>query len=478
MSSVLVRCDATARGGIGHFVRAVALAEELTARGRRVFVSGDVSAPLAMRMLSASAISMLPPAASSPELLALARSVGAGVVHIDGYEGFDDVRAAAAGVGGPVVSTATDADHGRRAADVIVDGSPRALRWFDGLYRDADVCLGPDFLPLRSGLTADSTRAAAAPDERGLSVLVMMGGTDAAGYGPAAARSAASVDGVRRVGLVGAEAEDAGVVGVPHDPDLTALVDGWDVVITAAGTTVWELAALSVPMALIGVAENQRDHYDTLCAEGAAIGLGFMPAKDALDASALAALLVDDDARRAITRMARGMVDGHGAARVVDAWDGVARDRRTASLELRPAELRDAGRLYGWREDPATRAQSRNTEPIPWGAHVAWLRTTLRRPDRRLFVAAWRGPVGTVRLDELSPGAWEISITVAPHERGRGVGGRMIEHAIAEVAGAGGDRVVAELRDSNDASRALFRSAGFVHEDARAAGWERWVRSL
>jgi ribosomal protein S18 acetylase RimI-like enzyme len=109
---------------------------------------------------------------------------------------------------------------------------------------------------------------------------------------------------------------------------------------------------------------------------------------------------------------------------------------------------------------------------------MAWLGGSLNRADRRLYVATWRRPVGTVRLDALAPGEWEISVTVSPDERGRGVATKMIERAAALMSSAGGRLVTAELRDTNDASRALFRRSGFVPEDSRAPGWERWVKRL
>ncbi|MDF2562789.1 MAG: family N-acetyltransferase [Microbacterium sp.] len=473
MTAVLFRCDATARGGIGHFVRSLALAEELAARGRRAVISGEIESPLAQDMLRRTDVTVVPAALTSSQLLERAALVGAGTIHVDRYEGFADLRALA-GAPAVVISTASDDEHGRRSADVIVDGSPRAIREFDVLYADADVCLGPDHVVLRRGLARDVTQPTRR-ENAGANVLVLMGGTDAAGYGPAVARTALRLPGVTRVGMVGSAEQVHGVITVARRPELTELVRGWDLVITAAGTTVWELAALAVPMALIGVAENQRDHYDTLLADGAAIGLGFLPPKDDLAVADLTRIIADTGARRAMADRAHRMVDGSGAARVVDVWDAVARDRRGTSLQLRPAAARDAGRLYRWRNDPVVRRQSRSTGPVSWAEHVAWLRASLIRPDRRLYIATWRSPVGTVRFDALAPGEWEISVTVAPGERGRGLGSQMIDRALTAIASEG-RLVKAELRDTNDASRSLFRRSGFVPEDSRLQGWERWVK--
>ena len=56
--------------------------------------------------------------------------------------------------------------------------------------------------------------------------------------------------------------------------DLAAIMARADLVISAAGTSVWELCCIGVPMALIWAVENQRDGYDRVVAAGAALGLG------------------------------------------------------------------------------------------------------------------------------------------------------------------------------------------------------------
>ncbi|MGW9588115.1 GNAT family N-acetyltransferase [Microbacterium sp. NPDC055455] len=473
MSTVLFRCDATTQGGIGHLVRTLALAEALADRGGRPIVSGDVTAPLAREMLAGSGIEVLPPASTPQALLQQAEVADAALIHVDHYEGYATLHEQAR-ASRRLLSTATDATFGRRFADVIVDGSPRALEHYDPLYGEADVCLGPDHLALRRGLVRGGEPGGGARTE-GVGVLVLMGGTDAAGYGSAVARAAVDVPGVARVGLVGGVEPLDGVTRLPRQPDLARLVAGWDIVITAAGTTVWDLAAVGAPMALIGVAENQRDHYDALIRAGAAVGVGFLPESDGLAMQGVAALAADEDDRREQAARARRLVDGRGAERVVLAWTGALSDHRAASLVLRRAELRDAGRLYAWRNDPVVRRQSRNHDPVPWPGHLAWLNRTIAGDGVRFFVAAWRGAVGTVRLDALAEREWEISVTVAPSHRGRGVGGRIIAQALDIVAGDGGGTVVADLRSSNSASRALFRRSGFAAAPSAGEGWERWV---
>ena len=117
---VLLRCDATTSGGVGHLVRCIALAEEVQARGGRVTVSGRFTVPLAEDLLDSLGADVVGPASDAAELGALARGVGADVVHVDHYglgaDLWGPVRAS-----GTVLSSIEDGGFGRRPADVVVD---------------------------------------------------------------------------------------------------------------------------------------------------------------------------------------------------------------------------------------------------------------------------------------------------------------------------------------------------------------------
>jgi RimJ/RimL family protein N-acetyltransferase len=131
---------------------------------------------------------------------------------------------------------------------------------------------------------------------------------------------------------------------------------------------------------------------------------------------------------------------------------------------LRVAEPRDSGDLLAWRNDPVTRANSRNTDTIARDSHEAWLERVLADPDRRLWIAEADGrKLGTVSAARAGPDTVEVSITVAPDQRGRGVGRAMLRACVAETARVWPDRaIVATVRVENAASRRLFERCGFV----------------
>jgi UDP-2,4-diacetamido-2,4,6-trideoxy-beta-L-altropyranose hydrolase len=129
------------------------------------------------------------------------------------------------------------------------------------------------------------------------------------------------------------------------------------------------------------------------------------------------------------------------------------------TLILRAATEADARRLFDWRNDPLTRNNSLETGQVSWEEHRRWLAAALARPDRRLLVAEYDGEVvGTVRLDQHTEGC-ELSWTVAPAQRGRGVGKAIVAAAVA-LAGPGA--LIARIKRGNAASLRIAEACGFV----------------
>jgi len=133
-------------------------------------------------------------------------------------------------------------------------------------------------------------------------------------------------------------------------------------------------------------------------------------------------------------------------------------------LILRQANLDDAATLLAWRNDTVTRAQSRQSGEIGWDDHCRWLARVIADPDC-LFLMGEGGPqpCGFVRFNrDASKDFWEVSIAVAPAQRGQGLGRRLLPAAIDVLRASHPDaRVLAAVRSGNQASEALFRRCGF-----------------
>jgi RimJ/RimL family protein N-acetyltransferase len=125
-------------------------------------------------------------------------------------------------------------------------------------------------------------------------------------------------------------------------------------------------------------------------------------------------------------------------------------------LYLRPATLEDAKILFEWRNDPQVRSASHNQDEISFESHLAWLRASLKNPDRKLYIAEEAGiSIGTVRSD-WTDGAYTLSWTVRPGYRGRGVGKRMVSLLAEQIT----ESIRAEVKAENLASSKIAQAAG------------------
>jgi len=145
---------------------------------------------------------------------------------------------------------------------------------------------------------------------------------------------------------------------------------------------------------------------------------------------------------------------------------GLTLPRARSSLTLRQAEASDADLLLEWRNDPEAVRFSASRREIGPAEHRQWLAHALASPTTRIWIAERDGSaVGQVRLDP-QPGGHEVSIMVAPRERGRGVGQALLSGLMALALAQGRHPLLARVDRDNAASIRLFLRAGFVQTRA------------
>ncbi len=134
----------------------------------------------------------------------------------------------------------------------------------------------------------------------------------------------------------------------------------------------------------------------------------------------------------------------------------------SSRITLVLASIEDSDILFNWVNDPLTRRWSVNTDPVTREQHDHWLSATLNNRNRDLYIAMQDGtPVGTVRAD-FSNGTYELSWTVSPAVRGRGVGKCMVAMMADQLKGD----VTARIKAGNTTSVRIAEHAGlkFDHE--------------
>ena len=333
--------------GVGHLMRCLALAEELTARGQRVCFAGDVQAPAwAAHEVARLGATAVPAPADPASMAGLLERLSASAVVIDSYEVDPGVSRQARRHGWPVV-VISDGDTREQDADIVVDQNLDAER--NPAYREV---AGRLMLGLRYVLLRDSVRRQRPSEPRSFEagqpfrLLAFFGGTDAAAAATTVVPLALATGIPFELTVV---ARDPGTAGrlaelgsrpgqtvhvIAPTPMIGSVAARSDLVLSASGTSTWELLCLGVPAALVWVVDNQRLGYEGTTGHGLAVGLGGVAelredaaARD----SAVAALRQLIGAPRRLSELSqRGWdaVDGRGRERVVDAIESQLTEHR------------------------------------------------------------------------------------------------------------------------------------------------------
>lgn len=352
-----MRCDAGPRTGVGHLVRCLALGEEFLARGARVELFGTVErVGWASAQLTARGIPVRPGPDTPAGLVEAARRHALDALVLDSYE-LDPAGAGALRAAGVVTLAIVDGDTRGQDADLYLDqnfgadtpgpahglteepaggGAPGAGR------AGGRMLAGVRYALLRDAVTTARPAAPppATPTQRPR-VLAFFGGTDAVGAAPVLARvlfdtghplELTVVVGRPEIGAALAQVvpgRGQSLHPVTPTDALPTLIGAADLVVSAAGTSTWELCCLGAPAALVCVVDNQRDSYHRVVAHGLAAGLGELPdlvapglagrTARADAARTLRTLLTSPRRRAALAARAWATVDGRGRTRVADA---------------------------------------------------------------------------------------------------------------------------------------------------------------
>ncbi|HEX6445459.1 MAG TPA: hypothetical protein VF053_10250 [Streptosporangiales bacterium] len=328
-------CDAWPSVGVGHVMRCLALAEELAERGYEpVFVADVAGLPLAARQLATRGFGVAPPAAGVDAYVAAVCAAAPVAVVLDSYTLPPGVSRRLRASGLPVMAM-VDGELRGYEADLYVDQNVGAEGDAVAVPAGRSRLAGSAYALLRDELVRARPREPRADADVPVPrVLAFFGGTDAFGASPAVLRALAATalpfEGTVVVGRGDLAAELAAVpvadgqqvTPIPPTDRLAELVLAADLVVTAAGSSTWELLCLGAATAVVRVADNQRVGYDRAVATGAVVGLG---ALDELRADAgratgtLARLLTEPAERSRLRRTGWHLVDGLGRERVADA---------------------------------------------------------------------------------------------------------------------------------------------------------------
>ena len=134
------------------------------------------------------------------------------------------------------------------------------------------------------------------------------------------------------------------------------------------------------------------------------------------------------------------------------------------SLSLRPWGQSDCRMIYDWRMDPSVRSNSFNKREFSYSEHEQWFRKFICNPFSFGYILEKYGePVAQIRFDKtMKDGCYNISISTAPGETGKGYGSAILELGCKDSALLKYARLfVAEVFEDNFPSRRIFEKNGF-----------------
>jgi spore coat polysaccharide biosynthesis predicted glycosyltransferase SpsG len=322
---LLIRADGGAGIGLGHLTRCLALAQAWRDRGGAVVLaSGNVPSGSAERW----------------------RAEGAEITEPGTMEGRFDwivldgphLRAPEQAVpGGRVLMIDDDGRRSGYACQLLLNQNLGAEAALYAGKTDATLLLGPRHALLRRPFRPTERTNVAGKSERTVPVrartlLITFGGSDPGGFTERAIEALALMrEPIAATILIGggnprAEAirrlADAreNVTLVIDSPDPSDLMRAADLALSAGGSTLWELAALGVPMVIGSAVPVEALPVEAMAKAGAALSLGALSGVGPeVMAGTLDRLIGDAATREALSHKARALIDGAGADRVIDA---------------------------------------------------------------------------------------------------------------------------------------------------------------
>ncbi|MEE8556610.1 MAG: glycosyltransferase [Myxococcota bacterium] len=328
--SVLFRCDADEKIGLGHASRCAAVAEALLDRGKPFFAvrRGRVGVRwLQDRGHPVYTHSCIDPDDYGRWLHGLTRDLGADVLVLDVRDDLPLAALTALRSSGIGLATIDDATERRWLVDEafyppLLDRQRLDWTGFSGVVHE-----GWDWVVVRAEFRSPPLRSSS-PTPR---VLVAMGGTDPAGLTSLAVDALARVPEKFRtrilLGPTGSEELDPGssrfdgseteIIRSPNS--VASVMADSDLAIASFGVTAFELAAMGIPAVHLCLSEDHASSAEVLSSEGISVNLGHYSKVSAEDVCAeVTRLLRDPEARAEMTRQAKSRIDGRGAERIAD----------------------------------------------------------------------------------------------------------------------------------------------------------------
>lgn len=323
-----IRADAGVVQGTGHVMRCLSLAEKLLQKGHRVglFTNSSEIAWLESA-ISTSGVEVFRVTADELSLDQLG-DFKADWLIVDSYQ-IPAMQISAVNEALPVLAI-VDGDARGITASAFLDTNlfSEKLNWPSEV--EAKLLAGSKYALVRDAVLTHKRAHPEVVVGNPPKVLVFLGGSDPYGYSPLLAEALAKVEAPFQATFIapetaheaicsalGANLDKVNVIGLT--PKLTDYYEGVDVVISAAGTSAWDVCSLGVPALLLSVVDNQEFSLNQIAENGLTLTNNLSNAGDEKPyelADQITSLLTDQKLRAELSAQSLRYFDGLGRDRV------------------------------------------------------------------------------------------------------------------------------------------------------------------
>jgi UDP-2,4-diacetamido-2,4,6-trideoxy-beta-L-altropyranose hydrolase len=450
---IAFRTDASNQIGTGHFMRCLALADELKKQGAHIIFICRNLPPHLSEMLNAKGveyISLITDSIQEPidelahsnwlvtsqaqdaqaTLKALTSHLCDWII-VDHYaldkRWETEVRANCKKL--MVIDDLADRQHD---CDVLLDQNyylDMQTRYVSKVPPHCQLLLGPRYALLREefGILREKVKVRTGDVKK---ILVFFGGVDADSYTSFAMQALAELNGKQQVDVVigfqhpnREQVKQAciayGFICHVQTTRIAELMADADLAIGGGGTSTWERCCLGLPTISFCLAKNQQK----LVADAAAAGLLYAPisGRNLVEVirDHVSILLENPSLVKLISDVAMKSVNGKGSLRVTSAM-GIS------SIKIKRASKDDSKNLFEWRNNPKIREVSRSSALISWNEHQRWFDAAIANKNREILIGVRANrPVGVVCF-EIESNVAEVSIYLVPEADSSGYGRNLL----------------------------------------------------
>lgn len=339
---LLIRADANSKLGSGHVMRCAAIAREVESRNVRVLFA--VSESTSAELVAAQGLDSVLVGGDSfnysredaKSLVDVARRFSADTILVDSYAANEVFLSALSGLAkrGSIKTAYMDDlftyERGYLRSpiafpvDLLINYGLSARKdAYDEAYNgtDTETLIGPRFAPVRE----EFRRAAFSVSDSVESVLVTCGSTNQHCFLEQVVSSCVNAvpNAIVNV-VVGPQArydqpESARVRIHRNVSDMASLMAEADIAVSAAGSTLYELAAIGMPTLALPMVENQIPNAIGFSETGLGLSVPSVSFDIAKIESLLADLAANANLRKKFSQAMRAAVDGSGAVRIGNA---------------------------------------------------------------------------------------------------------------------------------------------------------------